>query len=257
MMRHFGFATCLVAVAVAKSLIVTNNCPYTPVVSNTELDGGYTAKHGPRGWESSPGDWRVVEVPSVWNGRIWARRGCAFSGADLELGNCLAGACPRDGVECDDHAMARDGNLVEMNLNDQGRGTDWYDVSAVPGFTLPITLVPGDSTCVSVHCTTDLNPTCPDDRLKILDDSGDTIGCKSACFAGVNAGDNSPNCCSGSFLSHEACQPQMVDFYDFFKAGCPAAYAYPRDEDPTNVRPRVVFTCPKDVPWYRITFCGQ
>ncbi|GAA5898945.1 thaumatin family protein [Sporobolomyces salmoneus] len=237
----------------SKSLIVTNNCPYTvwPVISNTNIGGGYT---GMRGWEAPPGDFHVAEIPSVWNGRIWARRGCSFD--ENGNGDCLAGGCPNGALECGDQMMGKEGNLVEMNLNDQRGGLDWYDISAVPGFILPITLVPGDSKCESVHCTKDLNPTCPDDRLKVID-NGETIACKSACFAGVNAGDNSANCCSGSFLSHEACKPEMVDFYSFFKDGCPAAYAYPRDEDPTNVRPRVVFTCDTSVPWYRITFCGQ
>ncbi|GAA6010495.1 hypothetical protein JCM11491_006966 [Sporobolomyces phaffii] len=239
------------SLGLAKSLIVTNNCPYTvwPVISNTQLDGGYT---GPRGWEAKPGDFRSFSVPQTWNGRIWARRGCNFS-PDGKEGNCLAGGCPNDGIECDNNVMG-DSNLVEMNLNAKGNGLDFWDISAVPGFIVPITTVPGDANCESVACTTDLNPTCPDDRLKIID-NGETIGCLSACMAKVNAGPNSPNCCSGSYHSHEACQPHMVDFYDFFKQGCPNAYAYPRDEDPTNKRPRVVFTCGTAVPWYRITFC--
>ncbi|GAA5870009.1 hypothetical protein JCM16303_001872 [Sporobolomyces ruberrimus] len=247
----------LAPVALSKSLIVTNNCPYTvwPVISNTEINGGYT---GPRGWKADPGDWHTEEIPQTWNGRIWARRGCNFDDNDPKKGNCLAGGCPTDGLECGDNMMG-DSNLVEMNLNagSMGQSLDFYDVSAVPGFVVPITLVPGDSNCQSVACTTDLNPTCPDDRMKIID-NGETIGCLSACMAGIKAPPevpDSPNCCSGTFLSHEACQPQMVDYYDFFKIGCPNAYAYPRDEDPTNVRPPVVFTCSPGVPWYRITFC--
>ncbi|GAA5950314.1 hypothetical protein JCM3765_004500 [Sporobolomyces pararoseus] len=235
--------------ALSKSLIVTNNCPYTvwPVISNTNVGGGY---NGPRGWEAPPGHWQTEQIPEVWNGRIWARRGCTFDEAGN--GNCLAGACPNGGLECGDQMMGNFGNLVEMNLGVDG--LDWYDVSAVPGFILPMSIVPGDSSCKTVSCTADLNPTCPDNRLKVTD-NGETIGCKSACFAGINAGPNSANCCSGTFLSHEACQPQMVDFYDFFKQGCPDAYAYPRDEDPTGKRPDVVFTCSPAVPWYRITFC--
>ncbi|GAA5922404.1 thaumatin family protein [Sporobolomyces koalae] len=251
-MLMLSLAILLAPVVSAKSLIVTNNCPYTvwPVISNTFANGGYT---GSRGWRADPGNWHTEEIPQTWNGRIWARRGCNFN--DKGEGNCLAGGCPKDGIECGDEMMGNS-NLVEMNLNidNMGGNIDYYDVSAVPGFVVPITLVPGDANCKTVACTKDLNPTCPDDRLKIID-GGKTIGCLSACMANVNAGDNSPNCCSGSYLSHEACKPEMVEFYDFFKQGCPNAYAYPRDEDPTNVRPPVVFTCPSQVPWYRITFC--
>ncbi|GAA5840458.1 hypothetical protein JCM5353_001116 [Sporobolomyces roseus] len=233
----------------AKSVFITNNCPYTvwPVISNTNIGGGYT---GPTGWEAPPGHFHSAEIPSIWNGRIWARRGCSFDANGQ--GKCIAADCAGRGLECGEQIMG-DGNLAEMNLNDKGQGTDWYNLSNVLGFVVPMSIVPGDSNCETITCTTDMNPTCPDDRMKVKD-GDETIGCLSACKANINGGDNSQNCCSGSFETHAACRPEMVDFYDFFKQSCPKVYAYPRD-DATDLPNKVVYTCPSGVPWYRVTFC--
>ncbi|GAA6058696.1 hypothetical protein JCM10212_003384 [Sporobolomyces blumeae] len=227
---------------------VTNNCPYTiwPAVSNTFTGGGFA---GPGGWEARSGDSKTLTVPSVWNGRIWPRRGCSFDSAGN--GQCLAGDCGSGHIECGDARMGW-ANLVEMNLQATGTNLDWWDISAVPGFVAPITVTPNDASCAGVACTADLNPNCPNDQMRIID-NGDTIGCLSACMAGINAGADSSNCCSGRFLSHAACRPENVDYYDYFKQGCENAYAYPRDDG--SGLPTVVYTCPSSSLGYTIDFC--
>ncbi|KAL8278514.1 hypothetical protein RQP46_009006 [Phenoliferia psychrophenolica] len=57
--------------------------------------------------------------------------------------------------------------------------------------------------------------------------SGVIIGCLSACMAGINAGTNSNNCCSGTMDDRDKCLQTGVDHYDYFKAGCTHAYAFP------------------------------
>ncbi|GAA5835208.1 hypothetical protein JCM11251_006644 [Rhodosporidiobolus azoricus] len=262
-------------VAADRQISIENRCDYTiwPAVSGTLQNSGYTGEPpirflvgsvalltlrplqtGPRGWEAAPKSAPVVvTIPESWNGRVWPRRGCNFDANGA--GSCLAGNCPA-GRDCADDTMGW-ANLLEMNLNQPSGNIleDFWDISAVPGFVAPMSVTLSDSSCHAVTCSTDLNPNCPT-PLRIMDGSN-VIGCLSACMAGVNAGDNSPNCCSGSFLSHEACQPQMVDYYDYFKQGCPEAYAYPRDEranDPNAVK--VVYTCPSaSAPSYTVVFC--
>jgi len=94
-------------------------------------------------------------------------------------------------------------------------GADWYDLSLVDGFNLPIAIVreihfwivhyasllrqTNDKGCVSPECQADLNTGCPA-QLSVHDASGQVEGCSSACDANLS-GDpsNSPNCCNGSF----------------------------------------------------------
>ncbi|GAA5887665.1 hypothetical protein JCM6882_001489 [Rhodosporidiobolus microsporus] len=237
-----------------RSISIENRCDYTiwvPAVSGTLANSGYT---GPRGWEAVPKSAPVVvTIPETWNGRVWPRRGCTFDANGA--GSCIAGNCPA-GRDCADDTMGW-ANLLEMNLNQKSGDTfeDFWDISAVPGFVAPMSVSLGDASCHAVTCSQDLNPDCPE-PLRLMEGST-VIGCLSACMAGINAGPNSSNCCSGQFLSHEACLPQNVDYYDYFKSGCPEAYAYPRDERPNDPDAvNVVYTCPSaSAPSYTVVFC--
>ncbi len=156
----------------------------------------------------------------------------------------------QSGLECADDTTG-DANLIEINLDANGAGLDYWDISAVPGFTVPVAVsVEG---CDGVACSTDLNPSCPDPRLELTDSDGTIVGCLSACMAGVNAGDDSANCCSGSHNSASTCSPDDVDFYDYFKSGCENAYAFPFDDVQTE---EVIYTCSSSAsPAYTIEFC--
>jgi hypothetical protein len=69
--------------------------------------------------------------------------------------------------------------LAEFKLNGDG-GKDYYDVSNVDGSNLPV-LISNNKGCPSPSCKVDLNPGCPEDRMKVKDGRGTTIGCLSAC----------------------------------------------------------------------------
>ncbi|GAA5850215.1 hypothetical protein JCM8547_001045 [Rhodosporidiobolus lusitaniae] len=228
-----------------RSLTINNECSYElwPAVLNTFEDGGYT---GSRGWHAAPSSSKTVTLPEKWNGRVWARRGCDFD--DSGAGSCLAGDCG-GGLQCEDATMGW-ANLFEIN-EDSYAGNDFWDISAVPGFTVPMSVVPGDSSCDSVVCSVDLNPSCPEE-LRVYDTDGTTvITCLSACMAGIAAGENSANCCSGTYNSLDACLSSDVDYYDFFKSGCENAYNYR-----TRVgSPTVDQSCTAANPSYTITFC--
>ncbi|GAA5976835.1 hypothetical protein JCM11641_000885 [Rhodosporidiobolus odoratus] len=253
----------------ARELAIKNECDFElwPAVLNTFEDGQYT---GPRGWVAPAGYTKKVTIPEKWNGRVWARRGCTFDSDGS--GSCLAGDCG-GGLECKDATMGW-ANLFEVNL-DSYSGLDFWDISAVPGFTVPMSVVPSSKDCDAVVCSKDLNPTCPE-ALRVYDTDGKTvITCFSACMAGVNAEGDNPNCCSGAFNDLDTCKSADVDYYNFFKDGCENAYAvraaaiasiqqydlpafpylqYPYDSRPNS--PTVDQACSADSkPSYEITFC--
>lgn len=89
---------------------------------------------------------------------------------------------------------------------------EFYDLSSVPGYGTPISLVPSDPSCKSATCKADLNSACPKE-LSVKDDKGATIACLSACMA--KQGDLAVNCCSGEYNNRERCTADKIDYYKY------------------------------------------
>ena len=75
--------------------------------------------------------------------------------------------------------------LAELSLR-QAEGLDFYDVSIVDGYGLPVRVLPSASACHVAECTVDLGPICPSPLKGPFDSNGFSLGCKSACFANVD-----------------------------------------------------------------------
>jgi hypothetical protein len=151
----------------------------------------------------------VVGWPDKWSGRIWGRTQC--TGADTSL------KCAQTGND----------TLAEFTLT-AGMASDWYDISLVDGFTLPVAIlqldaawtpsssyVPGgplgaDGLCGSPVCAADLLPNCPASQQR-----KDAAGAVVTCVNGQNPG----------------------AIQQYFKAGCPTSYSWPFDD------PQSLFRC--------------
>ncbi|KAK4738270.1 hypothetical protein R3W88_001967 [Solanum pinnatisectum] len=119
---------------------------------------------------------------------------------------------------------------------------DFYDVSFVDGFNIPISVYPsgGTGNCSNIQCSSDINLQCPQE-LQVKTYDGTTVACKSACFVF-----NKPEyCCTGEFNNPSTCKP--TEYSQYFKNGCSDAYSYAYD-DATSI-----FTCKGAN--YLITFC--
>ncbi len=218
--------------------VSTGNPGYTPP------DGGV--------WELAPGQTTTVTYPSSWNGRIWGRTGCSFNSAGQ--GSCETGDCG-SGLTCanvaDDLPAV---SLAEFNM--QGTGIDYYDVSLVDGFNLPMTInvvsgqmgVPANVSCVTAACATDMDSAsvCPS-VLQVKDAGGTIVACNSAC----NVLHLDQYCCANAYATAATCNPTTwpVNYAAVFKQAVPYAYSYPFD-DATSV-----FTC-IDGCGYQIVFGG-
>ncbi|KAE8655957.1 Pathoproteinsis-related protein 5 [Hibiscus syriacus] len=131
--------------------------------------------------------------------------------------------------------------LAEFTLSGAG-GLDFYDVSLVDGYNLPMMVVPHGATggnCSSAGCAADLNGDCPLE-LKVVDGS-QGVACNSAC----NAFGDARYCCSGAYSTPNACKPSS--YSEYFKVACPTAYSYAYDDGTST------FTCAGAD--YVITFC--
>ena len=222
--------------------VISNSCGYTVwpgVLSSTQIleSGGFTLE---------PGQVLSMEVPAGWSGRLWGRTGCTFNSDGI--GSCVTGDC--DGkLQCNGMGADPPATLVEFTLHSTAGGQDFYDVSLVDGYNVPMAVGPSSVNtnntsmeCGVASCAADINKVCPS-SLQVLDGSENgVVSCKSACLAFGTT----EYCCSGAYANPNTCTPSS--YSQIFKAACPTAYSYAYD-DPTST-----FTCATATS-YLITFC--
>jgi hypothetical protein len=240
-------APAVTAGAGQRAVTLTNNTQQTVWAVSTG-NPGYTPPDGGQ-WTLAPGQSTTVIYPSTWNGRIWGRTGCNFDGAGQ--GSCQTGDCG-NGASCPNVAGMIPASLAEFNM--QGAGIDYYDVSLVDAFNLPITInvvsgqmgVPANVTCVTAACATNLDSAsvCPA-VLQVKDAGGNIVACDSAC----TVLHQDQYCCANAYATPATCNPTTwpVNYAAVFKQAVPYAYSYPFD-DATSV-----FTCVNNCS-YQIVF---
>ncbi|XP_043716815.1 protein P21-like [Telopea speciosissima] len=204
--------------AQAANFEIRNNCGYTVWAAATP--GG--------GRKLNRGEVWTISVPaSTTGGRVWGRTNCNFDGNGR--GHCQTGDC-NGHLQCQGYGSAPN-TLAEYGLN-QYNNLDFYDISLVDGFNIPMDFSSTNGGCKEIRCTADVNGQCPAD----LRAPG---GCNNPCTVYKT---NNYCCNSGS------CRP--TDKSRYFKARCPDAYSYPQDDRTSTV----VFTCTGNSN-YRVVFC--
>ncbi|KAI4388067.1 hypothetical protein MLD38_000435 [Melastoma candidum] len=175
----------------------------------------------------------VFAAPVGWSGRIWGRTGCVFD--KNGSGSCLTGSCGNT-LKCSASGKPP-ATLAEFTLTEM----DFYDVSLVDGFNLPMAVTPikGNGTCRVAGCNQDLRASCPTElAIKV---NKKVVACRSAC----DVFSTDEYCCRGTYGNPVTCQPTY--YSKTFKQACPNAYSYAYDD------PSSIFTCTG--PDYVITFC--
>ena len=191
------------------------------------------------GFNLPPNKAYSLQVPPQWSGRFWGRDGCTFDASGH--GHCATGDCGGS-LFCNGIGGTPPATLAEFTF---GKDLDFYDVSLVDGYNLPIAITPlkGSGKCSYAGCVSDLNLMCPVGLQVRSRDKKHVVGCRSACAAF-----NSPRyCCTGNFGTPQTCKPTA--YSRIFKTACPKAYSYAYD-DPTSIA-----TCTNAS--YIITFCPR
>ncbi|XP_070673512.1 PR5-like receptor kinase isoform X3 [Malus domestica] len=222
----------------AAKITFTNNCP------NTVWPGTVTGNQKPQlsltGFELASKISRSVNVPSSWSGRFWARTRCATNAAGKF--SCETADCGSGQVACNGTTPVPPATLVEITIAENG-GQDFYDVSLVDGFNLPIFVAPqgGTGECMASTCPANVNAACPTElQVKAADKS--VISCKSACVAYGEP----KYCCTPPNDQPRTCPP--TEYSEIFEKQCPQAYSYAYDDKNST------FTCSGE-PDYVIIFC--
>ncbi|XP_038687743.1 thaumatin-like protein 1 [Tripterygium wilfordii] len=210
----------LITTTYAANIEIRNECPYTVWAA------------------ASPGGGRQLNTNQVWNlnvpagtvmARVWGRTNCNFDGSGR--GRCQTGDC--GGVlNCQGWGQPPN-TLAEYALNQFGN-QDFYDISLVDGFNIPMEFSATNGGCKRIRCTADINGQCPA-QLRAPG------GCNNPCTVFKT----NEYCCT---QGQGTCGP--TNFSRFFKDRCRDAYSYPQD-DPTST-----FTCPAGTN-YRVIFCPR
>jgi hypothetical protein len=221
-----------------RQFVVINKCAQTVWVG---AHGAPVPEGG--GFRLDAGQSRTITLPAGrWTGRFWGRTGCTAAGI------CETGDCGGK-LMCGGSTGKTPATLAEFTLG-AGADPDFYDLSLVDGYNLPMAIAPLEGTyikspgtahdCLSPSCTHDLNATCPAE-LRMTGATGQVIGCLSAC----ERFKTDEYCCAGAHNQPDTCPP--FAYSRTFKEACPTAYSYAYD-DATST-----FTCRGED--YAIWFC--
>ncbi|KAL1120326.1 hypothetical protein V6Z11_D01G159000, partial [Gossypium hirsutum] len=158
-----------------------------------------------------------LNVPPPWSGRFWGRTHCVTTDSKFQ---CATADCGSGQITCNGGGAIPPASLIEFTLA-PNNGKDFYDISLVDGFNLPLSVTPHGRLlgCNTTSCAADVNTVCPSElQVKGL------------------GGGNSP----------ATCQP--TKYSKIFKSQCPQAYSYAYDDKTST------FTCTGGAN-YLVTFC--
>ncbi|KAL2240459.1 pathogenesis-related protein 5 [Sesamum indicum] len=224
----------------ACTFYVSNKCPFPIWPATAPNQGHPVIANG--GFYLPPGKIRKFQAPGNWTGRIWARTGCNFDSTNHKP-TCETGDC--DGkLECNGAIGLPPATLVEFTLQVDKKKPNFYDVSLVDGYNLPVHVwtKASDTKCQIGGCSKDLKATCPTE-LQVLNGQGEIVACKSACLA-FNL---DSFCCRNAYGSPEKCKPSV--YSQLFKDACPSYFSYAFQTPPP------LASCASDE--YVITFCPE
>ncbi|KAG5234615.1 G-type lectin S-receptor serine/threonine-protein kinase [Salix suchowensis] len=232
-LSSFLVAHLFISGVVSTTFTIKNSCNYT-------VWPGVLSAGGPAlsttGFSLEKNESKIIKAPPSWNGGFWGRTYCTEDSS----GNfsCITGDCGSGKLECSGRGGPPPATWAEFAL-DSSDGLDYYDVSVVDGFNLPLLVVPSGQNCSSTGCIGDVIESCPPELEFTI--AGKRVGCVSACLAF-----NMPiYCCLGNYSSPNTCKP--TEYSIFFKNLCPQSYSYAYDD--TNA----TYTCPSTD--YQIIFC--
>jgi hypothetical protein len=219
---------------------IVNNCNYTvwPASHTTSGNSG-NATLATTGFMLKPRENSTITAPAKWTGHFWGRTLCTDSVS--KNFSCVTGDCGSGKVACDGRSGSPPLTLAKISL-DSANNQDFYDVSLVDGYNVPMEIVPlggSGKSCNSTGCPTDLNAVCPTE-LKVTK-NGTVVACQGPCAA-FNL---QFFCCVGNHSGPNTCEPSV--YAKIFKTTCPQAYSYAYDDQTST------FTCPATD--YHVVFC--
>jgi hypothetical protein len=242
-------------------LTVVNGCNNEPIwiASSSNVPGQRSLKLG-------PGQRHTYDIPQdLHSTRFWPKLGCNSEGQECKIGDsggpgqqCTSGGCAPPVDSKFEASFGHQGGNCKTNAND----CDWWDTSAVDGFTIPYKVEISEE-CKSngykgedIDCSDLTLPECPANEpingegnvdLRVHSPTtGETVGCYSPCgvlsFAnwhnkhgGHNPSDTTaaPYCCPTPPVSSASCRAgpaPKTQYSNLIHKKCPSVYSYAYDD---------------------------
>ncbi|GKV24242.1 hypothetical protein SLEP1_g33875 [Rubroshorea leprosula] len=224
MAQNFCILLCIFIILVSGAKLYVNAANFTLVNQCKEIIWpGITAhnNYSAQGFTLQPGQTTSYNAPDGWSGRLWARTGCSFGkNGGSDNSTCQTGDCGPS-LNCT-RLSSLPITLVEFSVGNNG-SVDFYDVSLVDGFNVPVAVQPvdGKGNCSTVGCDGDLRDSCPSELA--VKSNGKVTACRSAC----DVFNTDEYCCRGAFSDPAACL--ATNYSRSFKQACPAASSYGGD----------------------------
>ncbi|CAG7823365.1 unnamed protein product, partial [Allacma fusca] len=227
-------------------MTVVNRCPqivWVGTFGDNEIPAG-------GGFRLNPGQSNTFDVRYKWlSGRIWGRTGCDSSGRNCDTGDCGA-------TNCRGRTTFDAVTLAEFGLDTNFMDLDFWDISQVDGFNLPMSIRPISGTVKegnkcrpkqAIQCKFNM-AACPQKFRQFSNKNGKLVACKSACTESRQ----DRFCCPEhkGFNRHNC--PQPTDESRIFKNQCPDAYSHAYDDETS------LFACQSATPGsssYEVVFC--
>ncbi|XP_061978291.1 PR5-like receptor kinase [Populus nigra] len=192
----------------------------------------------PTGFSLGEKDGKEIKTSDDWVGHLWGRTHCTED--DTGRFSCITGDCGSGKIECSTvPAGSSPVTMAEFKINNAG--LDFFNVSLLDGYNLPLLVLPSNKTCKKAGCVVDLNGVCPS-GLTVNSSDGKIAGCRSAC----EAFGSQQYCCTGEYETPSTCKP--TSYSQNFKKMCPSTYTYPLDDETGT------FSCASSD--YQIVFCA-
>ncbi|KAJ0097187.1 hypothetical protein Patl1_27293 [Pistacia atlantica] len=160
------------------------------------------------GFELATRGTKTLNIPAKWAGGASARTQCSGSFT------CATADCGSGQVACNGKGAVPPASLVEIMFQSDD-GHDYYNLSLVDGFNLPVAVAPENgsgSKCVKATCSANVNVVCPTE-LQVKGTDGSVIACKNACEQFKDP----KYCCTGAYADN--CPP--MNYATIFKNQCP------------------------------------
>ncbi|KAJ4976128.1 hypothetical protein NE237_001234 [Protea cynaroides] len=198
----------------ATTFEIINQCSYT--VWAVALPGG--------GRQLNPGEtWLLNMADDTVYCRIWGRTNCIFD--ETGNGSCETGDCNNQ-LSCQNYGSSP---VTVAEYEARYVGVNFYYLSLLDGFNIPMEFKPNNRSCREIKCTADINRECP----TVLRTAG---GCNHPCTVFKN----DFYCCTYGNCT-------VTDLSNFFMTRCPDAYSFALDYS-------TKFTCASGSN-YGVVFC--
>lgn len=218
----------------------------------------------------TPGQETRYNIPDYFlpGTRFWPKMGCNADGQECEIGDSGG-----PGQTCHNGCAPPVDSKFEATWN--SNGVDWWDTSAVDGFTLPYKVeVSGSCSQPTIDCSHLTWDSCPHENIAGVGDTDLTlrspfdnkvVGCYNPCTILTHDNWNNPlghhspedglanpYCCPTPPVSSQQCKAGPAASSEFTKlihAHCPHVYAYAYDDDVG------LSTCPQNTVYTWTLFC--